>query len=97
MAIRQPVQVTYKAFVCIARVCGKRQVSKGAHPIYSNCGCSRRVYVSLIYRSKVQVSAHSSLYIRHAVYTGNYYLYTDTTLEVFGKIIDKQYLAKTCK
>ena len=63
MASWQPVQVTYKAFVCLARVCGKRQVGKGAHSIYSGCNCSRRAYMSVLFIVvEVRVNTCSSLY-----------------------------------
>ena len=64
MASWQLVQVTYKASVYITKVCGKRQVSKGMHSIYSGCSCSRQVYTSVLFIVvEVRVSTRSSLYI----------------------------------
>ena len=63
MASWQLVQVTCKATVCLAKVCGKRQVGKGAHAIYSGCSCSRRAYTSVLFITvEVQVNTRSSLY-----------------------------------
>ena len=58
----QLVQVTYKVYVCLVKVCGKRQVSKGVHSIYSSCSCSRWVYTSVLFIVvKVRVNTLSSL------------------------------------
>ena len=65
MANWQLVQVTYKVSVYMANVCGKRQVGKGAHSIYSGCSCSRWVYTFVLFIVvRVQVNTHSSLYTK---------------------------------
>ena len=49
MASWQPVQVTYKMSVYMTKECGKRQVSQGAHSIYSGCSCCTWVYTSVLF------------------------------------------------
>ena len=64
MATWQLVQVTYKVFMLIAEVCGKRQVSKDVCSIYSGCSCSRWVFMFVLFITvRVQVDTHSSLYM----------------------------------
>ena len=49
--------------LCLAKVCGKRQVGKGAHSMYSGYSCSRQVYMSVLFIIvEVRVSTRSSLY-----------------------------------
>ena len=57
------MQVTYKVSVLIAKVCGKRRVSEGAHSVYSGCSCSRQVFTFvLLIVVRVWVNNRSSLY-----------------------------------
>ena len=66
MATWQPVQVTYKAFMLIVKVCGKRWVGKGAHSVYSGCSCNRRAFTSVLFIViRVRVNTRSSLYRMH--------------------------------
>ena len=68
MAIWQLVQVTYKASVLIAKVCGKRQVSEGTHSIYSGCSCSRSVSTFVLFiMVRVRVNTCSSLYTEEII------------------------------
>ena len=56
------VQVTYKVYVCLAEVCGRRRASKGVHSIYISCSSRRRVYTSVLFIVvKVRVNTRSSL------------------------------------
>ena len=66
MATWQPVQVTYKAFVLVAKVCDKRWVSKGARSIKSGYSCSWWVFTFVLFIVvRVRVNTRSSLYTKH--------------------------------
>ena len=71
--------MTYKAFVLIAKVCGKRRVSKGVHSIHS--GCSRWVFTFVLFIVvRMRVNTRSSLYTKMKNISVNCIHYCDISL-----------------